>query len=547
MIAVPKIQSPNLSDLERAIESEVLMLLLRSDEDIAGVFKERAKDVDKAITKHISILEPVVKRALRDTLPLAVKAITITISRGIKKGGVIRDCYATYVRLCRAAGKVPASFRSFERFFQNGRKSSSVESTEKSDKHFNCALTKFACSVLTELMQLACSKRLGDGHLLLAQLEKLGVKRILLLDGSYLVLNKIANALAEKEGEKSDSVKGYVGGSARKIHNLFDVVSCSVVDFAITAGTDSERKVLSKMLDDQVIHRGDLIMADAGYPSKELLAEMNKRHVLYIQKAKKDVNHKVVRFRCYSVSKSDTAGIVELTPTDKASVPANIKTCKNLPSDENCCTDADVLLDNGAYARLVKFPNEDKDDPNDKFVYLYTNIPREQKDPFDICLFYRLRWQVELFFKSAKQHCFLNGYPFKTVGVADFFTLMSLVAYHIKLLMAQVAQEYSGKTLSMLSTGKLNDIDMCCFLGVDIFTVTPIDVSQISKRAIKTRARAENMNRRCELYGPFAFTADIILVKAVKSGISFKRQVLFKSVESLYNGLEKTATTYPLN
>lgn len=272
---------------------------------------------------------------------------------------------------------------------------------------------------------------------------------------------------------------------------------------------------------------------------------MSDHGLFYIVKARKNANQEVKEYHSYAMERVEESWseqsdwFVSRPLSEEELSSQSVKTCQDLPSDKDTCTVAkiefDITQENGKKftSNFVKVYNPGTDRngmPYEKFIQYYTNLPMEEFPPEAIWAIYRARWQIEIFFKACKQHCFLNSRPVKDVAVADFFTLMSLVTYHIKLLMGQITQKFSGKILSMLSVSKAKSKDMLRYLGLANGAECLPHIDSFSKRSYVKRARAEEKWLRYELYGVFAVVYDK-LSKTVKACVSKTNKQHLKSLK----------------
>lgn len=544
-----------------------------AEKDLAALFKEAQQTNDpdvvigctgafviKSIQRHLHFIMPTVNgTALHYSIMQAVLAILITIADGKMDGGIIISSYTNYVMLCHATGVMACSSKNFELLFKRGKKACAA-APDIDGELFSCALTKFAMAVLTDLMQQADKGALGDVNLSLQVIQaKLGVTRLLAVDGAYLSSEKTADISAEQDEGETDSGKGLSDGNARKVHVIFNLVSCSVADLDFTSEAEGDCAALDHMLARQSIKANDLLLADVGYVSDELFKKLADNGVFFIIRAKKDINSEVISFRKYNVSKAeqehrepnseDSEEKVDLKfdlplfeEIKESPSEVKIRESKELPTSSNICVDADIRLDNKVELRLVKINRRcivSGKGTGDAFDYLYTNLPTKLFSPFEIWLVHRLNWQIELFFRLNKRYCFLNGCNFKHAGVSDFFSLSALIAYHMKILMSQVVQQYSGKTLSMISSCKVSTLAMPYYFGIQLFAVSPPNVDDISKRALKRRERVEEQRKRYECYGVFSFIYDLLRLTVTKARISTENYRQIRGSRAIAEYLQK--------
>lgn len=82
------------------------------------------------------------------------------------------------------------------------------------------------------------------------------------------------------------------------------------------------------------------------------------------------------------------------------------------------------------------------------FVYLHTNLEREEFSPDEIGKLYRLRWQIELLFKECKSHASLRRFNTEKPEIAEGLIWASLLAVVLKRGITHAAQLATGVELS---------------------------------------------------------------------------------------------------
>lgn len=116
--------------------------------------------------------------------------------------------------------------------------------------------------------------------------------RLLAIDGSKLILPS-TEALKEKYGS-TQSYKKAPGLTAGLLSCLYDVLNKMVVDVSLTKYNGDERAEAIRHL--SYCTSKDLIIFDRGYPSKELLSELEKRGIKYLMRSKAKFNSLTTRF-----------------------------------------------------------------------------------------------------------------------------------------------------------------------------------------------------------------------------------------------------------
>jgi hypothetical protein len=111
--------------------------------------------------------------------------------------------------------------------------------------------------------------------------------------------------------------------------------------------------------------------------------------------------------------------------------------------------DVDWELETGECyrGRIVVFHRKDGRN-RDMFVYLQTNLPRTDFPARCVSDLYRLRWQVELFFKECKSHANLHAFDTGKAEIAEGLIWASLLCAVVKRGLTHRAEAIAGTSLS---------------------------------------------------------------------------------------------------
>jgi hypothetical protein len=164
--------------------------------------------------------------------------------------------------------------------------------------------------------------------------------------------------------------------SAVKLHTLMDLKGSIPTFIRITGGAVHETTVFRTLpLEPLAIY-----VMDKGYIDFAILHNFSKSNSFFVIRAKKNTTY--YRKRSYSVDKNTglrSDQIIKLTGP---------KTSKLYPLP----------------LRRISFRDEDQ---QRTFVFLTNNF---QLDALTVCQLYKLRWQIELFFKWIKQHLRIKSF-----------------------------------------------------------------------------------------------------------------------------------------
>lgn len=571
-------QSQSYSASDEELDIDKSLQLERACEAISLTINFVTQVMESEAKKHCSRLVLDKKRNLEKTLSQLLKGFLVAMGYGPKAKGIIDDALRCYQRFSRIDRKVPVEKSQIENFlrYNSIRKELVTCSTKtridlvtsqvayndnnnvddknddnEDESYFSCLLTDFVASVLNPIMLKASKGVLGEGHLLLKTVQEKfpEIKRIISIDGTHNMLNKNASELSLIDGAKPDSCKGLSGGSSRKFHSALDVVSCANIAFKITSGVGSEREVVSQWLDQGTIQPGDLIIADAGYISKDLFDKLQSAGVYYLIKGKQNANPLTLNYTIYQTYK--TIIPQDLTPAnsiddewsdwlsfifkEQGTTLSGIS-FKDIECDENTCIDALISMPKVDILRLIKVYNPHKKRDGEDyspFLHFYTNLNSNCFSPMDIWAIYKARWQSEIMFKGGKSCCFMDGWLTGRVGRADFYVLLALTCYHIKILIAQQLQKITGKHYTMLSACDIDEQLMACYLGYEHASYgSGIAVEDLDNLTRRSKVKIDRIQAENSLYARFGAAVWIFkeMKGETKARVSYTNRIHLKSL-----------------
>ena len=563
-------------DIDKSLQPE------KACEAISLIINFVSQVIESEAKKHRSRLVLDKKRNLEKTLPQLLKSFLVAMGYGPKANGIIDDALRGYQRFSRIDHKVPVEKSQIENFLRynsirqdlatqdlatcstttridlvtsqvacNDNNNVDSEKEDEDESYFSCPLVNFVASVLNPIMLEASKGVLGEGHLLLKTIQDKfpEVKRIISIDGTHNTLNKNASEASLIDGAKPNSCKGLSGGSSRKLHAALDLVSCATIAFKITSGVGSEREVVSQWLDQGKIQPGDLIIADAGYISKELFDKLQRAGVYYLIKGKQNANPLTLSYVMYQTYK--TLIPQNLTPAssmndewsdwlsfvfkEQGTTPFGIS-FQDIECEENICIDALISMPKVDILRLIKVYNPHKKRNGEDcspFLHFYTNLNSDCFSPMDIWGIYKARWQSEIMFKGGKSCCFMDGWLTGRVGRADFYVLLALTCYHIKILIAQQLQKITGKHYTMLSACDIDEQLMACYLGYEHASYgSGIAVEDLDNLTRRSKVKIDRIQAENSLYARFGAAVWIFkeMKGETKARVSYTNRIHLKSL-----------------
>jgi transposase len=192
--------------------------------------------------------------------------------------------------------------------------------------------------------------------------------------------------------------------SAVKLHTLMDLKGAILTFIRITSGSVHETTVFRDML----LEPAAIYVMDKGYTDFATLYNFSKNHCFFIVRAKKNLAY----YRKCSRPVDKSTGL-QSDQTIKLTGP---KTATLYP----------IPL------RRITFRDEEQ---QRTFVFLTNNF---QLDALTICQLYKLRWQIELFFKWIKQHLRIKSFFGTSINAVKTQVWIAISVY---VLMAIIKKE----------------------------------------------------------------------------------------------------------
>lgn len=240
-----------------------------------------------------------------------------------------------------------------------------------------------------------------------------------------------------------------VSPAAVELHVTYELPYESPTKITLTADKESERAELPRPEELE----NSLLLADAGYLSALYLSQLQSSNASYLMRASTKINPIVV---------NNGESII------------NKKTAKTLKDSKKHFSksktyDLDVIFrddSTNAQHRLIVIWNKKKK----AYVYLITNLSRQEYTAEQIREIYRLRWQIELVFKEWKSYANLHKFDTSNESIAEGFIWCAIIAALIKTFIAHATQiikkvEVSTRKVAMCSAGVLSRIFEALAIG----------------------------------------------------------------------------------
>lgn len=221
--------------------------------------------------------------------------------------------------------------------------------------------------------------------------------RLIAVDGSSSNLPSHPSII-ETFGSFLTGCKKTVESSMARVSMIYDVLNCITIDAEIESQKFSECALLKKQLNKNLLQKGDLFLADRGYPSNALMYELTKTGIEFCFRMRS--HWKEVTSFVNSGEKSRIVNL-ELDRKDK-----QLLTKYNTSNKQITCRLIAIELESG------------------EIEVLCTSLIDEKKYKVeDLKELYHLRWGIEEAYKLLKVRMELSNYSGKTAESVkqDFF------------------------------------------------------------------------------------------------------------------------------
>lgn len=263
-------------------------------------------------------------------------------------------------------------------------------------------------------------------------------KRIVIQDGTSFAVN---DQLAPIYPGRFHAISP----AAVELHVTYDLLNEKLESITLTEDTAGERDHLPQpsQLDDA------LLLADAGYFSRDYLASLSKALTRFIIKAGHQINPTIIS--CHTTTRRHK----NISNMKLKSAFSYLS--KNEPNDLNVqwqTSEGSVFS-----CRLLVTWNP----VTKRFQYLATNLPRSKYRPAKVIEAYRLRWQIELLFKEWKSYANLKSFNTGKQSIVEGLIWGAIMTATLKRYLAHSTQalfqiEISTRKVAMCATHVLEPL-----------------------------------------------------------------------------------------
>jgi hypothetical protein len=214
-----------------------------------------------------------------------------------------------------------------------------------------------------------------------------------------------------------------ISPAAVELHATMSLFHDNLTAVTITADSECERHYTPDVKDLQ----RKLLMADRGFDDKEYAKAIEKNRGSYLIRARSIMKPKVVRIYRLSGRYRGLEG------------KALDKVLKSVPKSK--LLDMDVCFENyygevdHSFRMVLKYNRSEK-----SWMRLMTNLPRKLFSAKTVLSAYRLRWQIELYFKELKSYANLHRFCTSKATIAEGLFWASLCVAFLKRYFAHACQ-----------------------------------------------------------------------------------------------------------
>lgn len=239
--------------------------------------------------------------------------------------------------------------------------------------------------------------------------------RILIQDGSSFAIH---DALRQVFPGRFNAVKP----AAVELHCTLDLLRGAPLCIVLTPDTACEQDYLPE----PESLKGDVLLADRGYLNLDYLRQVCHHGGSFVVRAKEGLNPRIIE-----AYREDGKHLSSFENRDFQAMKSRF------PKKQRFSLMVEWLIAGQVFRlRMIVSWNKQKK----CFFYLLTNLPKEHYDIDQICLIYKLRWQVELLFKEWKSHANLHSFDTTKEEITEALIFASLAAAAVKRFLAYAAE-----------------------------------------------------------------------------------------------------------
>lgn len=221
---------------------------------------------------------------------------------------------------------------------------------------------------------------------------------------AVLITDATTISLPDKLAAFHKGLGGTNAQSAMKIQATYDVKSKKFRKIAFIANaTENDSSYMAELIEE--IRRNELTITDLGYYGVSSFLKIDAKGAYFISKIKSNTI-----FYTTSSERLDLTQLLKSRNTidktvvikgDERKLSMNVRLC-GIKLPEKVYAERLRKANKAAVSSGKTLSQDDKE--RLKWILMVTNIPRDMLDIQSICEIYRIRWQIELIFKSWKSY-----------------------------------------------------------------------------------------------------------------------------------------------
>lgn len=316
--------------------------------------------------------------------------------------------------------------------------------------------------------------------------------RLLACDGSNL---NYACDIKDKSTYVKHPLSHGKGHNSLHLNTLYDLQNKIYIDADIQNLKEiNEYRSLIKMINRSNMQNNDIIIADRGYESYNMFANIENINCNYLIRVKDIYSNGILSSLSLPDTEFDIIKTLVLTNKQTKKVKNTIHNYKFLPSN---CTFDFLDKDNFYYPitlRILRFKL-----PNDKYECIITNLNQNEFNTADIKKLYNMRWGIETSFRELKYNIGLINFHSKNKELILQEIYIKLTLYNFcQAIMSQISikqkntkylYEIDRSTAFMLCRKYLKDdkLNVKRLTTLILEHLHPVRLGRSDKRKLRTK------------------------------------------------------------
>lgn len=315
-------------------------------------------------------------------------------------------------------------------------------------------------------------------------------KRVLLQDST---VEKLPNALAKLfPGSGNQHGQGY---AALKIQWVCDLKNSSALLVALSGFTRNDQAAASDIL--EVAQQGDLVMRDLGYLTSQILAQFVQRLIFFLTRYKHGIN-------LYDPHTGKPLALGGLLSAQGRLDRQVLLGPERAPMRLVALPVPEEVANLRRHRAKTSAQRRHRSPPSRMHLFLMswniflTNVPASIWSPKTLVAVYRLRWRIEIIFKTWKSHLGLRRLNCRTAVLVQLSVMTKLLFCVLVCQICDVLELNcaADEHVSLLRLGHILGQCACWFSA----TVLGISVSQWLKFCLTHHALYERRDDRRNYY-----------------------------------------------